>query len=89
MPRKTRFTLPDDLRAYLSEASARRQRVDSVCQLCGATMPNVLPTRRYCSAACHDRAAYERRLASTGKAPQRQPRSAPGRKVGEGDASGQ
>jgi hypothetical protein len=58
--RKKVLDLPPEVRAYYSAASAKRQRVDATCQQCGATMRAVLPTRRYCSTACHSKAARQR-----------------------------
>ncbi len=58
--RKKVLDLPPEVRTYFSAASAKRQRIDSACQQCGASMRGVLPTRRYCSTACHSKAARQR-----------------------------
>src|SRR4051794_2890203 len=69
MARKKVLDLPPEVRAYYSAASARRQRVDSACQVCGAPMRDVLPTRRCCSRRCVDRAAYQRKRQATAAQP--------------------
>jgi hypothetical protein len=62
MPRKKTLTnLPPEVLAFFSAASARRRRVDTACQVCGAPLPHVLPTRRYCSPRCRQRAYLQRK----------------------------
>ncbi len=68
MPRKKVLDLPPEVRAFFSAASARRQRVDKVCEQCGTPMPGALRAKRYCSNACTIR-AYRKRQRAQGTAP--------------------
>jgi hypothetical protein len=55
---------PDELRAYFRECAARRRRVDTACEVCGAALTGVVLKRRYCGATCRKRAQLQRRRAA-------------------------
>jgi hypothetical protein len=50
----------EDLRAYFRDCNARRKRQDACCVVCDKPMPDALTVRRYCSAACSQRAYRQR-----------------------------
>jgi hypothetical protein len=56
----SKLNYPDELRAFYRQAAARRVRSDRPCAQCGTVMYQVIGKRRYCSTACHHKAAYER-----------------------------
>ena len=57
----------EQIRAVMAEAARRgaskRPRSDRACIACGATIPDVLKSRRYCTDACRVRANYWRQKA--------------------------
>jgi hypothetical protein len=60
MARKKILDLSDETRAYFSAASARRLRADRPCAVCETIMRGAISKRRYCSTACHSKAARQR-----------------------------
>ncbi len=65
----TKLVMPEELRAFFREAASRRQRETRPCAVCGVAMENVIGKRRYCSTACHSRAARQRRAQSAPSSP--------------------
>ncbi|HEY7065514.1 MAG TPA: hypothetical protein VII06_28820 [Chloroflexota bacterium] len=59
MARRRKLDLPDDVRAYFSEASARRARYPHHCAQCGAAFTGIAQAR-YCSRLCRVRAHRQR-----------------------------
>jgi hypothetical protein len=55
----------EQIRLVMAEAGRRwagkRTRSEQVCVACGAPIPDVLKSRRYCSDACRQRAHYWRK----------------------------
>jgi hypothetical protein len=51
---------PREIADYFRAFTARRRRSDRPCAMCGTIMENALLKKRYCSAACRERAHYQR-----------------------------
>jgi hypothetical protein len=51
----------DDVKALMRSFAARRKTEDRPCAVCGKIMEAVIGKRRYCSVACHSKAARTRR----------------------------
>jgi len=68
MGKRFTLTLPDDVRAFYREASARRRRESRQCSTCGTRFV-ATPRRQYCSAACSQRAYRERKREAAPGAP--------------------
>ena len=64
-----KLNMPEELRAYFRECSARRQRVNRNCAYCGAELRDVTTRRRYCGNSCVQRALRERKRAGADTPP--------------------
>lgn len=68
MVRAKKFTLPDDMAAYLSAASKRRVKARKLCAECGAEFVGITKAL-YCSPRCRVKAHYYRTKASDRRTP--------------------